>query len=350
MPKWDAWLGRPGRRRSARCSPRCRRTSARSGPCDLLDTAPLGLAQRGLDVRTVGDVTRLMAMSIADLLDDWFESPQVKGALAVNGVIGTWAGPVRAGHRLRHGAPLDRRRRRRPPRQLGLPRGRHGRRLGGDRAASARASAPRSAPNAAGASGARRRGGRVTRRGARRTATSSTRPDGGHERCTRRPRSSSTLDRTELPDDFVARHRALEDPQRRRQDQPGAGRAAQLHRRPGTTCPSTTPARSRWRRRWSTSSGPSRTPARARPALRPFSDGVIPTTFDRTLSPEGTHIMSLFTQWVPTDWADEPHTEELEAYADRMIDLLRRGGAQLQGARSCTATSSGRTRWSRSTA
>src|SRR5215469_13536129 len=46
---------------------------------------------RGLGVRTIGDVTRLMTMSIADLLDDWFESPQVKGALAVNGVIWTWA-------------------------------------------------------------------------------------------------------------------------------------------------------------------------------------------------------------------------------------------------------------------
>ena len=38
-----------------------------------------------------------MTMSIADLLDDWFESPQVKGALAVNGVIGTWAGPYEPG-------------------------------------------------------------------------------------------------------------------------------------------------------------------------------------------------------------------------------------------------------------
>ncbi len=57
-----------------------------------------------------------------------------------------------------------------------------------------------------------------------------------------------------------------------------------------------------------------------RPALRPFSDGVIPTAFDRTLCPEGSHIMSLFTQWVPSDWNTEPHTAELEAYADRMID------------------------------
>ena len=38
-----------------------------------------------------------MTMSIADLLDDWFESPQIKGALAVNGVIGTWAGPYEPG-------------------------------------------------------------------------------------------------------------------------------------------------------------------------------------------------------------------------------------------------------------
>ncbi len=58
-----------------------------------------------------------------------------------------------------------------------------------------------------------------------------------------------------------------------------------------------------------------------RPAQFPFSDGVIPTTLDKTLNPDGTHIMSLFTQWVPSDWSDAPHTEELDAYADRVIDL-----------------------------
>ena len=35
--------------------------------------------------------------SIADLLDDWFESPQMQGVLSVSGVIGTWAGPRSAG-------------------------------------------------------------------------------------------------------------------------------------------------------------------------------------------------------------------------------------------------------------
>jgi phytoene dehydrogenase-like protein len=57
-----------------------------------------------------------------------------------------------------------------------------------------------------------------------------------------------------------------------------------------------------------------------RAAERPFSDGVIPTTFDKTLCPGGTHIMSLFTQWVPKEWSEAPHAEELESYADRMID------------------------------
>jgi hypothetical protein len=58
-------------------------------PSDLLDLTKLAWSQRGITVRKTGDITRLLTMSIADLLDDWFESPQIKGALAVNGVIGT---------------------------------------------------------------------------------------------------------------------------------------------------------------------------------------------------------------------------------------------------------------------
>jgi len=69
-----------------------------------------------------------------------------------------------------------------------------------------------------------------------------------------------------------------------------------------------------------------------RPATRPFSDSVIPTTFDRTLCPEGTHIMSLFTQWVPHEWADAPHADELEAYADRMIDCYAEFAPNIKGA------------------
>jgi phytoene dehydrogenase-like protein len=57
-------------------------------------------------------------------------------------------------------------------------------------------------------------------------------------------------------------------------------------------------------------------------ATLPFSDTAIPTVFDKTLAPEGIHVMSMFTQWVPYQWADEDHKDELEAYSDRLIDRV----------------------------
>ena len=66
---------------------------------------------------------------------------------------------------------------------------------------------------------------------------------------------------------------------------------------------------------------PSSTPARGGRRAAPFCDGVIPTTMDPTLNPDGTHIFSMFTQWVPEEWHAEPHAAELAAYADRMIGL-----------------------------
>ena len=59
-----------------------------------------------------------------------------------------------------------------------------------------------------------------------------------------------------------------------------------------------------------------------RAAERPFSDCEIPSVVDPTLAPEGKHVMSMYTQWVPHEWSKEPHTEELEAYADRLIALF----------------------------
>jgi phytoene dehydrogenase-like protein len=59
--------------------------------------------------------------------------------------------------------------------------------------------------------------------------------------------------------------------------------------------------------------------AAGRPAERPFADICIPSVFDETLAPDGKHVMSMFTQWVPADWADAPHSDDLDAYADRVI-------------------------------
>src|SRR5512140_2006004 len=96
LPRWDAWL----EGLADVLGPLLLTVPPKLGsrrPGDLAETLRLAWRQRGLSVRTIADVTRLMTMSIADLLDDWFESPQVKGALAVNGVIGTWAGPYEPG-------------------------------------------------------------------------------------------------------------------------------------------------------------------------------------------------------------------------------------------------------------
>jgi phytoene dehydrogenase-like protein len=95
-PKWNAWLGGL----ADVLGPMLLTVPPAIGshkPGDVLAQLRLAWRHRGLNVRTIADVTRLMAMSIADLLDDWFESPQIKGALAVNGVIGTWAGPYEPG-------------------------------------------------------------------------------------------------------------------------------------------------------------------------------------------------------------------------------------------------------------
>ncbi len=55
------------------------------------------------------------------------------------------------------------------------------------------------------------------------------------------------------------------------------------------------------------------------PSARPFADICIPSVFDDSLSPPGQHVMSLFTQWVPSGFADAPHEAELAAHADRVI-------------------------------
>jgi phytoene dehydrogenase-like protein len=56
-----------------------------------------------------------------------------------------------------------------------------------------------------------------------------------------------------------------------------------------------------------------------RPASLPFADICIPSVFDDSLAPEGKHIVSMFTQWVPHTYSSEPNTGELDAYADRVI-------------------------------
>ena len=187
------------------CSARCSRRSRRSSAAARRRTSATRPAWRGscsgLGVRGVADVTRLFSMSVADLLEDYFESPADAGrAVGVGRHRHVGRAPL-TGHRVRDGPPQDRRRGRRRARLVGLPRGRHGRphrrpwpprpaRFG----AEIRTEAPVARITTAGGPGHRR--GARGRRGADGAAR---RDDGAPE--DRLPRSM--LDRAELPADFV---------------------------------------------------------------------------------------------------------------------------------------------------
>jgi phytoene dehydrogenase-like protein len=51
----------------------------------------------------------------------------------------------------------------------------------------------------------------------------------------------------------------------------------------------------------------------------PYAEMVIPTCYDTTIAPEGKHIASIFAQYVPAEWAGEDRKSEVEAFADRVI-------------------------------
>jgi phytoene dehydrogenase-like protein len=62
-------------------------------PADLLSLVREGARTAGLSRRDVHDLVRIFTMSVADLLDDWFDHPGLKGSIASTGVVGVWAGP-----------------------------------------------------------------------------------------------------------------------------------------------------------------------------------------------------------------------------------------------------------------
>ena len=315
MPKWDAWL----EGLADVLGPLLLTVPPKLGsrkPRDLADTLRLAWRQRGLDVRTVADVTRLMTMSIADLLDDWFESPQVKGALAVNGVIGTWAGPYEPGtaYVMAHHSIGD----------VGDGHlGNWGFQEGGMGAV---ADAIAAAALEAGAE--IRTGARVGRLLTEDGRVSGAVLESGEEITaplvvtSLHPRTAflDHVGRDRLPDDFVTDIEHWKTRSGVVKINLALAELPDFTADPGTTLQE--------HHTGSVEMAPTMeyiehafTDAReGRPATRPFSDGVIPTTFDKTLCPEGYHTMSLFTQWVPQDWNLEPHRDELQAYADRMID------------------------------
>src|SRR5256714_6127893 len=66
-------------------------------PAALLELVRFAWKLKGLDVKGTSDLVKVMTLSVAELLDEWFESPQVKAARCVSGAIGTYGGPYTPG-------------------------------------------------------------------------------------------------------------------------------------------------------------------------------------------------------------------------------------------------------------
>ncbi len=316
FPRFDAWLttlaGFLGPLLT-RVPPRLGDLGARA----LFEQAGLAWKLRDMGADTVADLTRLMTTSVGDLLDDWFESDALKGVQSVSGVIGAWSGPrspgsayVMAHHRI--GDVGDG--------QLGswgFPEGG----MGGVTDAMRRSALAFGATIRTEAEVAK-----ITTAGGR--ATGVVLADGEElfadvVVATTHPKTTflQHLDRKELPEDLVT---AIE----RWKTRSGTvkvnfalDRLPEFSSRPGfdplvhggtiVLAESVDDLE----RAFQDAAG-------GAPSRLPFADICIPSVFDRTLAPEGKHVMSCFTQWVPHTFAKAPHEAELATYADRLISRI----------------------------
>ncbi len=316
--RWDAWLGRLAKV----LSPLLETVPPSLGslrPHDLIDQARLAWMLRGLGVSGVGDVTRLFTSSIADLLDEWFASPQMQGVLSVSGVIGTWAGPrspgtayVMAHHKIGDaGAGSNGSRQ---SGTWGFPEGGMG----------AVSDALRDAALANGAvvrtqapvARIDTRGGRV--RGV--TLESGEELRAAVVIAATHPKITflDQIDPTELPTDFVEAIRRWKSRSGTVKVNVAVDRLPEFTAKPGFD-PEVHGGTIVLAESLDDVEHAFQDAVGGRAAGLPFADICIPSVFDPTLAPEGQHVVSMFTQWVPHQWASSKNTDELESYADRVV-------------------------------
>jgi phytoene dehydrogenase-like protein len=317
LPQWEAWL----KSVADVMGPLLNHVPPKLGSFsagDLIDQAQTLWKVRSLGARGVADVTRLFTMSATDLLDDWFESEELKGMLAANGVIGTWAGPDSPGtaYVLLHHSIGD----------IGDGKlGSWGYPQGGMGAV---ADAIRSSAEHSGCEV--RTDARVARILTRNGRAEGVVLESGEE--LRAPVIVSAahpqiaflrlIDRQELPGEFVS------DIERWKTRSGVVKINLALSELPSFSANPGTELQEHHTGGMALSFTPDYVERafqdahmERRGSTGPFVDGCIPTSVDRKLAPDGIHVFSLFTQWVPKDWSEEPHREELEAYADRVIDI-----------------------------
>jgi phytoene dehydrogenase-like protein len=315
--RWEAWLSRLGRL----VGPLLHAIPPTLGsrrPRDLVDQAGLLARLRGVDVRAAVDLTRLFSASVADLVEDRFSSDAMRGLLSVSGVIGMWAGPRSAGTgfvTLHH--HLDQ--------------------TGGQAAAWGFPRGGMGAVTQALAAAARSFGAEI------RTATEVARIDvRGGEVCgvtlhdgsaltartvvaTVHPRIAflTLVGRDHLPEEFVTDIEAWRSRSGTVKVNLAVDRLPTFASHPGYD-PEIHGGTIVLAESLDDMEGAFQDAAAGRPSAVPFADICIPSVFDKTLAPEGHHIVSMFTQWVPHTWAGKPMDEELEAHADRVVARMER--------------------------
>jgi phytoene dehydrogenase-like protein len=282
-------------------------------PQDLVRQAMLLRHLAKVDTRGAVDITRLLTGSIADLLDAYFDSDAVRGLLSVSGVIGTWAGPRSAGSAyvtLHHhigdtGGQAG---------AWGFPRGG----MGGVTGAIAAAASSFGADIRTGAevAGIRTASGKVT--GV--TLASGEEISAGTVITTAHPKISflQLLDPGTLPADFVSDIRGWQSRSgtvKINLAMAGLPRFSshpefdpQVHGGTIVLAESLDDLEFAFQ-----------DAVAGRPSAVPFADICIPSVFDDSLAPPGQHVVSMFTQWVPHTYADEPDEAAIGAYADRVI-------------------------------
>ena len=282
-------------------------------PQDLLRQGLLLRHLRKVDTRAAVDLTRLLTGSIADLLDGYFESDALRGLLSVSGVIGTWAGPRSAGSAYvtlhHHIGDVDGQ-----AGAWGFPRGG----MGGVTAALAAAARSFGAEIRTGAevAGIRTATGRAT--GV--TLATGAEIDAATVITTAHPKTSflHLLDPAELPADFVADIRGWQSRSGTVKINLAVDRLPvfashpdfdpQVHGGTIVLAESLDDIEFAYQ-----------DAVAGRPSAVPFADICIPSVFDDSLAPAGQHVVSMFTQWVPHTYADQPDEAAVAAYADRVI-------------------------------
>jgi phytoene dehydrogenase-like protein len=283
-------------------------------PADVVEQLRLVRRLKHIDTRRAVEVTRLFTLSIADLIEDYFTDDQLQGVLSVSGVIGTWAGPRSAGtaYVMAHhhvgdigGGQIG---------AWGFPRGG----MGG--VTQAIAAAARSLGveirTSAPVAHISTRGGEVT----------GVVLDGGEELHARVVVATThpsiaflrLLDRADLPADFVT------DIERWKTRSGTVKVNLALDRLPEfASHPDVDPQIHGGTIVLAESldevENGFQDAVAGRPSARPFADICIPSVFDDSLAPAGKHVMSMFTQWVPHQWSQAPHVDDINAHADRVV-------------------------------